>query len=103
MRQDSSESCFDFVFFDFECLEPPCGEGEHLRYFLGGEIDLKFNSDDAGGETLLGGVEVELESFLTYMEDVSLLLAEDDLKASSSESEYLISHSGNGACLGVFW
>ena len=98
MRHDSLGACFNFVFFDFKCLEPPRGEGEHLRSSLGGELDLKVNSDDAGGETLLGGVEVELVSFLTYMEDVSLLLAEgSDLKASSSESEYLISPSGNGA------
>lgn len=97
MRYDSSGACFNFVFFDFECLEPPRGEGEYLRSSLGGKLDLKVNSDDAGGETLLGGVEVELESFLTYMEDVSPLLAEvNDLKASSSKSEYLISPSGNG-------
>ena len=38
------------------------------------------------------------------MEDVSLLLAEgNDLKASSSESEYLISSSGNGALLTIFF
>lgn len=103
LRHDFLGACFHFLFFDIECLKPLRGEGEHLRSSLGGDLDLKVNSDASGGEITLGGVEVEHEFFLTFMEDVSPLLAEGtDLKASSSESEYLISPSGNGAWLAIF-
>lgn len=57
-----------------------------------------------GFETCLGGVAVECEPFLKYMEDVSLLLVGvNDLKASSSKSKYLILHLRNEACFTIFW
>ena len=53
---------------------------------------------------LLGGVEVGLDSFSAYLEDVRLLTAEEiHFKASSSERKYLIYLSGIGTCFNILW
>ena len=53
---------------------------------------------------LLGGVEVGLDSFSAYLEDVRLPLAEEmHFKTSRSERQYLISPSENETCFNVLW
>ena len=83
-------------------MDPPPDEGENLRSPSSGELD-RLKSDDFGGGMLLSGIKVQLESLLTYTEDVRLLLTKGkDVKPSSSKSEYLISTLGNGTCLDIF-
>ena len=56
-----------------------------------------------GFETLLKVVAVECESFLIYMEDVSLLLTDvNDLMSSNSKSKYLILPLRNEECFTIF-
>ena len=84
-------------------MDPPPDEGESLRSPSPGELD-RLKSDDFGGGMLLSGIKVQLESLLTYTEDVRLLLTKGkDVKPSSSKSEYLISTLGNGTCLDIFF
>ena len=100
----STEEGLGLVFLNLEGVGQSPGGGEWLRPFLQRILDLKLNWDDFKGEMLLWGVEVGLDSFSAYLEDVRLPLAEEmHFKTSSSERQYLISPFENETCFNVLW